>query len=99
MASKIDVLNMPEYGQYIMIAMIQVARNILAEAVNTPFHDKRLVQARQILTDPSSKVNTFKSIVLVTFDASNYENLTEAQKITGATNLVANVFNEATYIF
>lgn len=97
--TKIEVLNLSEYSQYIMIGMIQVSRDIVAEAANIPFHDKRLIQARQILQNPLEKINTFKTLAIVLFDTGTYEGLTEAQKIAGAKTLVASVFNEATYIF
>lgn len=97
--TKIEVLNLSEYSQYIMIAMITVARNIIAESTNTQFHAQRLVQARQILENPTAKINTFKSLCVVSFDTSSYQSLTEQQKIDGGTTLVASVFNEACYIF
>ena len=99
MATKIQVLNDPDYSQYIMISMITVARNIIAEASNVPFHAQRLTAARQILQNPLAHISTFKSLVVVSFDTTNWEALTETQKISGGVTLVGNVFNEAMYIF
>jgi len=82
-----------------MIASIQVARDVISENAQTPNHDKRLVFARQILQNPSSSNSVFKSLVIVDLDTTNYDSLTEAQKISGAKTRVANVFNEAGYIF
>lgn len=99
MATKIQVLNDNEYAQYIMISMITVARNIIAESSSVPLHGQRVVAARQILQNPLDKISTFKSLCVVSFDTSTWESLTEAQKISGGATLVGNVFNEACYIF
>lgn len=102
MATKLEVIAgqyANEYTQYIMIASIQVARDVVAESSGIAFHAQRLVFARQILQDPMSRVNVFKSLVIANLNTSTYESLTEDQKVSGAKTLVAAVFNEAGYIF
>jgi len=99
MASKVEVLRNQDYADYIMISMITVSRNIIAEATNIPFHAARVVAARQILQNPLTRIGEFKSLAITLFDTSTWESLTEAQKISGGVSLVGQVFNEAMYIF
>lgn len=94
MATKIQVLNDPTYDQYIMMGAITASRNVIAEN-GVPLSHFRKAFAKRILSDPLSIINVFKSLVIVSFDTSTWEALTETQKINGAVTLCTSVFNEA----
>lgn len=99
MATKIEVLNDVEYAQYVMIGMIQAARNVLAESNSTPRANLRKDFAKRILSNPQADIETFKSLMIVSFDTSNWGTFSEQQKIDGGTILAAQVFNEAGGIY
>lgn len=99
MATKIQVLADPTYQQYIMMGIIQASRNINQESNDTPGGDKRKSFARSILSNPSGYIGVFASLVVVSFDTSTWEVLTEAQKVSGATTLCSQCFNEAANIY
>jgi len=95
MATKIEVLAMSEYESYIMMGMIQVDRDVIAEPSSTSKWDHRKNFAKQILQNPYSFVQVFKSLVIVDLDTTNWGTFSEVQKISGAKVRVALVFNEA----
>jgi len=94
MATKIQVLADPTYEQYIMMGMVNVSRTVLQEVSSVDKAHLRKNFAKSILRDPTAYVLTFKSVAIVSFNTATWETLSEAEKITGATTLCGNIFNE-----
>lgn len=99
MATKIEVLNDSTYSQFIVMGVIQAAREVLAESNNAPLGDVRKRFARSLLENPQGYVEVFKSLVIVDLDTSTWEVTSETQKINGARIKVLAIFNEAGRIF
>lgn len=96
MAKKTEVLNDPEYDQYIMIAIIQASRDVVVEAATTPLTDARKAFARNILSNPEAYVAVFRPLTIVNLDTTGWTpGQSETIKIAAVKAVIVNTFNEA----
>jgi len=91
MATKITVLNDENYEPYVAMGMVLAARALLTQPISS--NKKRF--ARAVLREPMTYVQTFKRLIIVGIDTSNWNALSETQIIAATQAQATIVFSEA----